>query len=262
MLSSFTTLKLDESSQEVLCLTLNRPDVLNAINSVMMEELFRFWGEVSALSYRCIVITGQGDSAFCAGADLKERYQLSETLWREQHAVLQQAILAMNACTIPIVAAVNGVAFGGGLELALSADFIYAANTARFAMPEVKLGLMPGAMGTVHLPRACGLRRAKELALTGKPFSAEEAFAWGIVNQLCSSQEVLDAALGVAHDIALNAPLSIEQVKSSMNSVVLAELEADYCHEVSCYNKVLGSSDRVEGVSAFNEKRTPIFKGE
>ncbi len=163
----YQTLLVSAPVEGVTMLTLNRPSVLNAINSIMMQELHDFWVSLATDS-RCIIVTGEGDRAFSAGADLKERLGLDETTWREQHARLQAAMLAMCDCPIPIIAAVNGYAFGGGFEMALAADMIYASTTACFALPEVRLGIMPGALGTQHLPRACGLRRAKEWILTGR----------------------------------------------------------------------------------------------
>src|SRR5262249_12895850 len=144
------------------------------------------------------ILTGSGQKAFCAGADLKERQQIDLVTWRQQHNVFQQAMLAMLDCSIPIIAAVNGVAFGGGLELTLAADFAYAATTATFAQSETKLGIMPGAMGTQNLPSACGLRRAKELCFTGQAFSAQQACEWGIINQLVEPDDLLPKVMSVA----------------------------------------------------------------
>src|SRR5262249_28029552 len=130
----------------------------------------------------CLVLTGSG-SAFCAGADLKERRGMTDAAWRRQHAVAEQMIKAAMECPIPVIAAVNGAAFAGGMELAFACDFIYAAHSARFALTEVSLGIIPGAAGTQNLPRAVGVRRAKQIVLTAEPFSAAEALAWGMVNR-------------------------------------------------------------------------------
>jgi enoyl-CoA hydratase/carnithine racemase len=261
---TFQTLKLDKPQPYTLLVTLNRPEVMNAINSVMMRELHQLWTELYAPAedIRCVVLTGSGDKAFCAGADLKERANIIMSTWQQQHAALQQAMLAMIDCPIPIIAAVNGVAFGGGLELTMAADFAYAVETARFAQSETKLGIMPGAMGTQNLPRSVGLRRAKELCFTAAPFSAQQAHAWGILNQLCKADSLLPMALVTAETIASNAPLAVRQAKRAMNMSENLDLKSGYSYEVAAYNQLLPTQDRQEGIAAFNEKRTPNFKGQ
>jgi enoyl-CoA hydratase/carnithine racemase len=264
MKQSFTTLQISYPRAAILQVTLNRPTVMNAINSEMMVELHQLWTDLHVpldKQIRCIVLTGSGQKAFCAGADLKERYQLDVATWQAQHAVLQKAMLAMVDCPLPIIAAVNGIAFGGGLELALAADFIYAADTAIFAQSETKLGIMPGAMGTQHLPRACGIRRAKELAYTAQPFSAEQAYQWGLVNQLCPADKLLAEVLQVAQTIADNAPFAVRQAKKAMNFSQHSDIKSGYLCEVEAYNRLLPTQDREEGIRAFNEKRRPNFRG-
>jgi enoyl-CoA hydratase len=159
------------------------------------------------------------------------------------------------------VGAINGHAYGGGLEMALCCDFLYASETARFALPEVTLGIMPGMGGTQNLPRALGERRAKELALTGRPFSAHDALEWGLVNQVAAPEQVLELALTTAHCIAANAPLSVRQIKKAIRYGGQMELRTAYRFEVEAYNRLVDTEDRREGVAAFNEKRPPVFQG-
>jgi len=260
----FKTLEIAESRKNIMTVTLNRPEFRNAINSEMMRDLRDLWQEiyVNPKAIRCIILTGKGDKAFCAGADLKERNDIDVATWQKQHALLEQAMLAMLSCPVPIIAAVNGAAFGGGLELVLASDFAYAATSATFALPETKLGIMPGAMGTQNLPRACGARRAKEICFTGVAFSAEEALAWGIINKICAPGELLPEALSAAEKIAGNAPLAIRQVKTAINAAEQMNLTAGYMYELQAYNRLLPTQDRLEGIRAFNEKRRPEFKGE
>lgn len=260
MQHNYSTLRITEINSIIAVITLNRPDVLNAINLDMMNDLLHLWQNIVTTSYRCVILTGQG-KAFCAGADLKARHNLDLDTWMNQHAVLQQAMLAMVDCPIPIIAAVNGYAFGGGLELAMASDFIYAVDTSIFAQSEVKVGIIPGAMGTQNLPRAAGLRRAKELCFTAQSFTAAEALDWGIVNRICTPTQLLAEATATAQLIAANAPLAIRQAKRALNKALDSELKEGYAFEVEVYNSILPSNDRIEGIAAFNEKRKPEFTG-
>jgi len=254
-----STLEIEKKPGGILLVSLNRPESLNAINSHMMRDLLDFWRSIEEKT-RCVILTGKG-KAFCAGADLKERNNLDEKTWRAQHEILQQAMIAMVSCPIPIIAAVNGPAFGGGLELALGSDFVYASETTTFGFPEVKLGIIPGAMGTQNLPHAAGIRRAKELCLTGTTFSAEQALRWGIINKICGPNKLMAEVFSVAEKICANAPLAVKNVKKSLNASQ-PDIIAGYKNELKCYNELLSTKDRSEGISAFNEKRTPRFTGE
>jgi enoyl-CoA hydratase/carnithine racemase len=162
---------------------------------------------------------------------------------------------------IPVIAAVNGHAYAGGLEMALSCDFIYASNAARFALTEVTLGIMPGAGGTQNLPRAIGERRAKEIILTGKPFTAQQALEYGLANAIFEPGNVLEHAIETALTISGNAPLSVRQVKKSIRYGGQMELRTALRFEVEAYNHLIETEDRLEGVKAFNEKRKPQFRG-
>jgi len=162
---------------------------------------------------------------------------------------------------VPVIAAVNGVAMGGGLELALCCDFIFAARGARLALPEASRGLMPGGMGTQNLGRAVGERRAKELILAARPFSAEEALAWGVVNSLCEPEKLLDDTLEAARRIASNAPLSVAQARRAIRDGLQTDLASGLKLEIEAYNRLVGTEDRREGIRAFNEKRKPKFTG-
>ncbi len=263
MMKEFKTLIIDHINEFVLRITLNRPEAMNAINSLMMQELQQFWEEInqSKSTIRCIILTGNG-KAFCAGADLKERKDIDLATWRKQRSALEKAMLAMTECPYPIIAAVNGAAFGGGLELVLAADFIYAANNVTFAQSETKWGLIPGAMGTQNLPRACGMRRAKELCFTAEQFSAEQATQWGIVNKLCTEENLMNEVTNTALKIAANAPLAVQQAKKAMTIADHTDIKKGFAYEVKIYNELLPSKDREEGIKAFNEKRDAKFKGE
>jgi enoyl-CoA hydratase/carnithine racemase len=259
---TYETLQLAPQDGHVLLATLNRPLVLNALNTQMGRDLFDLFSRLTAdaAGVRCVVLTGAG-KAFCAGGDLKERDGMTQAQWQAQHELFERAFVAMLECPTPVVAALNGPAFGGGLEIALCCDFLYAARGAKFALPEVKLGIMPGGCGTQNLARAVGERRAKELVLTGRAFSADEALAWGAVNQVCEADALLPEALSTAHAIAANAPLSVRQAKKSIHYGLQTDLLTGYRFEIEAYNRLVDTEDRREGVRAFNEKRKPAFQG-
>jgi len=263
MKSYYDTLELTKISEHVLLVTMNRPEVANAHNTQMGLDLRDLWSSlyVDQERLRCVIVTGAGDKAFSAGGDLKERHGMSDEQWHRQHHIFEHAILSMTDCPVPVIAAVNGAAYGGGCEFAMAADFIYAARRARFALTEVTLGIMPGAMGTQHLPRAVGVRRAKEIILTGRPFTAEEAAAWGLVNKVCENERLLDEAIETAERIAGNAPISTRQAKKSISIAMEVDLKNGYAFEIEAYNRMVGTEDRLEGIRAFNEKRRPEFKG-
>ena len=262
-LPSYETLKLEMKGEHVLLVTLNRPDVLNAINTQMGIDQLDLWTRITAEpgSLRCIVATGAGDRAFCAGGDLKQRNGMTDAQWRAQHEIFEKAFMALVECTVPVIAAVNGAAFGGGLEMALCCDFIYAVPGAKFALSETRLGIMPGGMGTQNLPRAVGERRAKELIFTARPFSAQEGLDWGLINRVCALEKLLEEALGTAQAIAENGPLSIRQAKKSIHYGLQMDLLTGYRFEIEAYNRLVDTADRHEGVRAFNEKRKPRFEG-
>ena len=160
-----------------------------------------------------------------------------------------------------IIAAVNGAAYAGGLELALACDFVYAAEHAKFALTEVSLGIMPGAGGTQNLPRAVGQRRAKEIILTGTPFAAADALTWGVANKVVPGARLLDEVRTVAARIAANAPISVKQAKKAIDKATELDRQTGYAFELEAYNRTVATEDRQEGITAFNEKRKPVYKG-
>ena len=261
--SGYETLLLASPEEHLIVVTLNREERSNAMNTQMGRELrdvfAGFYSDSQGI--RCIVLTGAGKKAFCAGADLKERNGMSNESWLAQHAIFEQHVRAMLECPIPVIAAVNGAAFGGGMEMALSADFIYAAKSARFALTETSLGIMPGAGGTQNLPRACGVRRAKEIILTAEAFTAQQAFEWGIVNRVCEDESLMSDALETAGKIAANGPLAVRQAKKSIGMATQTDLGTGYTFEIEAYNLLVPTADRMEGIRAFNEKRKPNFEG-
>jgi enoyl-CoA hydratase len=260
-LPSYQTLALEPRDGHVLLVMLNRPQVLNALDTQMGKDKLDLWTRLAAepRELRCVVLTGAGERAFCAGADLKERDGMSEAVWGAQHEIFERAFMALMELPLPVIAAVNGHAYGGGLEIALACDFIYAAKSARFALSETRLGLMPGGGGTQNLGRAAGERRAKELIFSAQAFDAEQGYEWGVVNRVCDN--VGEEALATARSIAENAPLAVRQAKKSVHYGLQMDLATGYRFEIEAYNQLIGTEDRKEGVRAFNEKRKPRFQG-
>lgn len=262
-LPQYETIETRLADAHVLLITLNRPASGNALNTQMGRDLLDLWNRLTedAGPVRCAVLTGSGEKIFCAGGDLKERNGMTREQWQRQHELFERMYWTLLDLPVPVIAAVNGHAYAGGLEMALSCDFIYASRAARFALTEVTLGIMPGAGGTQNLPRAVGDRRAKEILMTGRPFDAGQALEWGVVNTLHEPADVLAAALATAGVIAGNAPLSVRQVKKSVRYGSQMELRTAMRFEVEAYNHLVDTEDRMEGVLAFNEKRKPVFKG-
>ncbi|MBL8383360.1 MAG: enoyl-CoA hydratase/isomerase family protein [Burkholderiales bacterium] len=262
-LPAYDTLALELHGEHTLIARLNRPQALNAITTRMGHDLLDLWTRltVAPANIRCVVLTGAGERAFCAGGDLKERNGMTNEAWQAQHELFERGFMALIECVVPVIAAVNGHAYGGGCETALACDFAFAVRDARFALSETRLGIMPGGAGTQTLARAVGERRAKQMIYTAQPISADQACAWGLVNQVFDTrEELLAAALATAETIAGNGPLSIRQAKKSIHYGLQTDILTGYRFEIEAYNRLVTTEDRLEGVRAFNEKRKPVFK--
>ena len=262
-LETYETLSLAMVREYVLLVTLSRPEASNAMNTQLSRDVTAVFEELALdpSDIRCVVVTGEGEKAFCAGGDLKERKGMTDEAWGKQHVVFERMVRVLIDCPVPMIGAVNGAAYGGGCEIAATMDFLYAAETARFAMTEVTLGIIPGAGGTQTLARSMGERRAKELILSGRPFSANEAAEWGLVNVVYPQAELLDAALDTAERIAMNAPIAVRQAKQAIHRGLGMSLSDGLTFEIEAYNRTVPTEDRREGVLAFNEKRKAVFKG-
>lgn len=256
-------LTVEKARANVWLLTLDRPQARNAFNTGMALEIIEVFDAISLEPgrVRAVVVTGRGNRAFCAGADLKERHGMDDAQWRAQHLVFERMIRSVLDCPIPIIGAVNGAAYAGGCELALGLDFLYASENAVFAQTETRIGIIPGAGGTQTLARAVGERRAKELIMSAKPFSAAQALDWGLVNAVCSQDQLLGQALDAASEIAANAPIAVRQAKQAIHRGLQMSLGDGMAFEIEAYNRTVSTKDRIEGVRAFNEKRTPQFEG-
>jgi len=232
----------------------------NAIGRAMLAELEANVAR-AARSSRVVVLTGAGDKSFCAGADLKERAGMSEAEVREFLDRLRRTLRAMETADAVFIAAVNGTAFGGGTELALTCDLRLAAPSAEMGLTEVKLGIIPGGGGTQRLARLIGPGRARDLILTGRRVAAAEALELGLVNRVSAQGKLIDEALEMAAQIASNAPIAVAAAKHAIAEGLSLPMDDALKLELSHYEKVLGTEDRLEGLRAFAEKRPPVFRG-
>lgn len=263
MITSTDTLLVEPIDEHILKVVLNRPNASNAFNTQMAWDLIALFEllAVDAANTRVVLLTGTGDKAFCAGGDLKERNGMSDQQWQAQHLVYERMVRAIIGCPIPVIGAINGAAYGGGCEIVAALDFVYVAESARFAQTEVRIGIIPGAGGTQTLARCIGEKRAKELILTGRVFSAQEAVNWGLANAVFSSDELLEAAIRTAQIIASNAPIAVKQAKQAIHKGLQMSISDGLAFEIEAYNRCVPTDDRREGVLAFNEKRKPLFNG-
>jgi enoyl-CoA hydratase/carnithine racemase len=235
----------------------------NAISRAMLGELRAHLSRaVADKGLRAVVLTGAGDRAFCAGADLKERALMSAEEVHTFHHGLRDALGAIEAAPQVFIAALNGAALGGGLELALACDLRVAAEGVQLGLPEVGLGIIPGGGGTARLPRLVGVSRAKDLVLTARRCSAAEAYGMGLVNRLVPAARLLEEAAALAAEVAKNAPISLRQAKRAIDGGFHLPLGEALALENRLYQECLGTKDRVEALRAFAEKRPPVFRGE
>ena len=263
ILNPYKTLNITLVEPHIVKVEMHRPEAANAFNTLMAREMVSFFETFSLdiSDCRVVILTGSGQKAFCAGGDLKERNGMTDAQWQAQHLVYERMVRAIMGCPVPILAAVNGAAYGGGCELVAMVDFAYAASHARFAQTEVKLGIIPGAGGTQNLARAIGERRAKELILSGQAFTAEQACEWGLINAVFDSESLLAETLASARLIAANGPIAVRQAKQAISRGMNMSLADGLAFEIEAYNRTVPTKDRREGVAAFNEKRMPDFTG-
>lgn len=243
--------------------TIARPERMNSLSRATLLAFGKLAREAATNeSIRAIVITGAGDKAFCAGADLKERQGMSENDIRVQVGLYRSELGPLDRCPKPVVAALNGVAFGGGLELALTCDLRVAAPHAQVGLPETTLGIIPGAGGTQRLPRIVGEARAKEMILLGRRLAAEEALGWGLVNRISpAGKSVVDDAVEWLDPVANGAPIAQAAALEAIDRSFETGLELGLELERVSYDRVLVSEDRREALAAFAEKRKPRFQG-
>lgn len=253
---------LIEKTGATATLTINSPKTLNALNSSILKELETAFLELGDdETVKVIVLTGAGQKAFVAGADISEMCSMDALQAHDFAAKGQQLMLQIEKMTKPVIAAVNGYALGGGLELALAADFIYASDCAKFGFPEVTLGVIPGFGGTQNLSRLIGKNKANELVFSGNLIDAQQALKWGIVNQTFTPEELLPKTLEIAAKIAAAGTLAVNYAKDAICNGLQMSKENGFRYEASLFSILFTSSDQKEGMAAFLEKRKANFKG-
>lgn len=250
------------SSENVYILELNRPEAMNSLNTLMAIELIDCLKELQEKDdLRVLILTGSGEKSFCVGADLKERKGMTNKQWKQQHDIFEDAYALLRNFPYPVIAAVNGFALGGGMEMLLSCDLRYASEHVKMGLPEVTLGIIPGVGGTQLLPRAIPVGLAKEFLFRGNKIDAQKALEAGIVNDVFAKEELLSNTLVVAKEIARNAPLSLKAIKQSINNGLQTDINTALTIELDQYYKCANSEDRLEGILSFNEKRKPNWQG-
>ncbi len=256
------TLLLVEERNQAVILTLNRPKVMNCLN---FDLLYAIRDKIDELQYRndirCVIITGAGEKSFCAGADLKERAELTPDEVKKFIITIRNLLTSIQNLPIPVISAVNGIALGGGTELALASDIRIASENASMGLTEARLAIIPGGGGTQRLPRIIGVAKAKELIFTGRRVDAEEAFEIGLVNKITISENLLDECLKMADMIAQTGPIAVEMAKYAIDKGIETDLATGLSIESNAYRVTIPTEDRIEGLTAFREKRKPVYRG-
>jgi len=253
---------LIEKSGYTKILKLNRTNQANSLSLSLLDALHKEVDELSTdKTVRSVIITGVGSSYFCSGADLKERRDMSIEQVEETVGKIGMLFYKIEKLPMPVIAAVNGIALGGGFELALACDIRVAQHNAIFGLPETSLGIIPGAGGTQRLARLIGIGKAKELIYTGRKIDSDEAEELGIIERLTNSEDALNVALSICEVINQNGPLAIRAAKSAIQDGYSVSIEEGLSFENEAYGSILHTNDRLEGLQAFKEKRKPQYKG-
>jgi enoyl-CoA hydratase len=251
-----------EFKEGIATITFNRPKALNALNATLLAELSKALDEIAAAEdARVLILTGAGDKSFVAGADITELATFN-SLQAKNFASRGHAIInKLQQLPIAVIAAVNGFALGGGTEIAIACDFIYASENAKFGQPEINLGLIPGFGGTQRLPRLIGTNVAKELIFTGKMITAAEALQIGLVNKVVPPEHLREEVLKIAREIAVKGRVSLRGAKQAINRGMNVDLATGCSIEIDAFALCMASPDAKEGTTAFIEKRKAAFKG-
>lgn len=255
---------LNVKRESGLCVvTLNRPDKLNALNKEFFDDLKSLLDVLEVdKTVRVMILTASGDKAFCVGADLKERQTMNDKAVLQRFELVRALYLRLERLPFPLIAAINGHALGGGLELALTCDLRIAVETANLGLPEVDLAIIPGNGGTQRLARLVGMSRALELVLLAKRLTAKQALDYGVLNAVAPPGELMNTARAWAGKMLESGPLALRQAKAAIRLGIDRTLEHGLQVEIDAYRALLPTKDRQEGLKAFVEKRKPVYRGE
>lgn len=254
-------LRRDEDG--ICVLTINRPDAMNSMNGALVEAIHDTFLELRTdKRVRVVILTGAGPKAFCAGADLAERREMSESDVERRIFDYGRAFAMIEELNKPVIAAINGYAFGGGLEIALACDLRLVAAETKVGLTETRLGIIPGAGGTQRLPRIVGEAVAKELIFTARRLTGDEAAELGVAHRSLPREDLMEGAREMAREIAKAAPIALEQAKIAIHFGMQTDLATGLQIESRCYQVTIPTEDRLEGLAAFKEKRAPNWKGE
>ncbi|HSQ83929.1 MAG TPA: enoyl-CoA hydratase-related protein [Desulfobacterales bacterium] len=257
----YTNIKF-QIEEHIATITFNRPEVLNALNEASLKELSHAVDKVAGdEDIRVLILTGAGDKSFVAGADIKEFLKFNALKAKMFSEMGHSIVNKLQDLPIPVIGAVNGFALGGGCEVAIACDFIYASENAMFGLPEINLGIIPGFGGTQRLPRLVGKNRAKEMIFTGKMIPAAEAQAMGLVNKVCAQDQLMNEVLKVAKIMVSKGKVSLRAAKQTINTGMDVDLKTGCRIEIDAFAICLASPDAKEGTLAFLEKRAADFKG-
>ena len=254
---------ISERKGQILIVKINRPERMNALDRPTLEKGAKL---IKNIQYdkdiRVVIVTGAGDRAFCAGADLKEREGMSMSEVRQYIRAIRDTFTDIENLPIPVICAINGIALGGGLELALACDIRIAAPNAKMGLTECTLGIIPGGGGTQRLPRLVGRGKAKEMLFLGLQVTAEEALEMGLINRIAPEGKLMELALEMGERIVNNSPIAIQQAKFAVNRGTEVDISQGLVIESEAYEVCIPTKDRLEALAAFKEKRKPVFKGE
>ncbi|UOR12584.1 enoyl-CoA hydratase-related protein [Halobacillus amylolyticus] len=253
---------LEITDEQIGYLTLNRPEAANSLSTILLDELANTLEEVKQSNVNVLIVTGSGEKAFCAGADLKERAGMSEDEVVSTVEKIGDTIRMLEQIEIPTIAMINGAAYGGGLELALACDLRVMTSDAKVGLTETSLAIIPGAGGTQRLTRLIGLGRAKEMIFTAKPIDADKALTIGLVEGVyANEEEVKEQTHALAAQITKNGPFALKQAKKAIQHGIQTDITTGLEIERMCYQKTIPTKDRKEGLQAFKEKRKPNYTG-
>lgn len=256
-------IQLEIIDEHIALITFNRPEAANALSTAFLNLLNEKLNLIQKNpNIYCVILTGAGEKAFCAGADLKERKEMTNSQVMDAVRYIGETISKLERLRMPVIAAINGAAYGGGLELTLACDLRIASSHVKLGLTETSLAIIPGAGGTQRLPRLIGVGQAKRLIYTAKPITADEALSIGLVERVVEKYDLISTVMLLAKTISSNGPIALQQAKLAIDKGMVTDLNTGLTIEHLAYRETIPTIDRLEGLKAFSEKRKPNYKGQ